>query len=264
MNAHSAWRVIFSSVIGTHHRIKQGVCQDAVYPVHESDFEDDTLIIAVADGLGSASHAAQGAQHAVQIAVHALRSRVTDTSIIESTVMTEVFLEVQQALVQLASELQVTVGSVACTLQLVAMNANQLLIGHIGDGLVLGVYAGESHGTELVNVLSKGGNHNYSNYTYSIVHDNMCEHLTVVDIPQQSYDMYDGVILMTDGAQSLCYEYSIKQPFQPFFARLFEWVNDNQNQPVEVLNAQLAEFFNSDEARDKTEDDITFVFARCQ
>jgi hypothetical protein len=262
MTVNNNWRVISASVIGTHHRTTQGVCQDAMYPVHESDFAHDTLVVAVADGLGSASHAAEGAQYAVQTAVHALRSKISGTSIIESAIMTEVFLEVQQSLVQLAHELQVSVGSVACTLQLVAMNENQLLIGHIGDGLVLGVYAGESHGADLVNVLSKVDNQNYANWTHTITNENMSNFFNIVDIHQQAYDTYDGVILMTDGAQSLCYEYSIKQPYQPFFAELFKWAHANRDQPVTVLNAQLTEFFSSDDAREKTADDATFVLAR--
>lgn len=258
----SAWRVVSASVTGSNHIGSQRGCEDALYPIYESDVAEDILVYAVADGLGSASHAAQGAQCAVLKAVMAMRDRLTTMTIpLESDVVNAVFHDVHQALVQLADQLNVSVNDVACTLQLVVMNAQQLLMGQVGDGLVLGIRTNCADAEPVVQ-LSTMRSKDYGNLTHTMIAHDFVKHLQVTDIRQEEYNQYDGVVLMTDGAQSLCFEYQIMKPFQPFFVELIAWLNQNQTTSVTELNQQLVGFFSSEELRQKSSDDITFVVAR--
>lgn len=258
------WRVVAASVTGINHIHVQRGCEDAFYPSYDANFAADTFVSAVADGLGSASHAAQGAQCAVKCAVTAMNAKLAGNSQpIPSDSLFDVFQAVQQELILLAEELGVDVNEVACTLQLVVMSAHQLLIGHVGDGLVLGIRSrridDDQNPVELLSMMRSKG---FGNLTHTVVGKDLQKHIQVMDIRQNAFDQYDGVILMTDGAQTLCFEYQVKQPYQPFFVQLLTWLDANKSTSITELNNQLAGFFTSDDTRQKSGDDITFVVAQ--
>lgn len=270
MNDELQWRVIASSVVGRSHLDSQRGCEDAFYPHDVSTLDDTTLIIAVADGLGSAKFAAKGAQFAVEKAVtllHAYRNIHGDT--MNPSTIAEIFASVRQELILMADTNHVDVNDYACTLQLVALNSSQLVGGHIGDGLILGV----RHPTRVVDdnvvdILSvmppttKLSEYDYDNATHTVVGPHLTEHLRMFQIDQHNFDRYDGVMLMTDGTQSLCFVYETKQLLQPFFVELINWANQNHEVSVTEMNHQLSQFFLSDDVRRQTRDDITLVFAR--
>lgn len=268
MNDELQWRVIASSVVGRAHLDSQRGCEDAFYPHDASMLNDSTLVIAVADGLGSAKFAAQGAQFAVEKAVTLFRDcRHAQGDTIHLSTISEVFASVRQELILMADTNHVDVNEYACTLQLVALNSSQLVGGHIGDGLILGV----CHPTRVVDdnvvdILSvmppTTKMSEYDNATHTVVGPHLTEHLRMFQIDQHNFDRYDGVMLMTDGTQSLCFVYETKQLLQPFFVELINWANQNHEVSVTEMNHQLSQFFLSDDVRRQTRDDITLVFAR--
>lgn len=265
MTSQIQWRVIATSVTGDYHTVRQQECEDSYYPKDSIEFSDDTLVTAVADGLGSATHAAKGAQFAAEKAVTLLRARIQQSrsELIEPAVIKEVFAEVRNELIALADSQHTDVKEFACTLQLVALNASQIIGGHIGDGLVIGVrhHARISEGV-VVDRLSELMQKMYDNETHSVVGSNFATSLHIIDVHQSAFDMYDGVMLMTDGTQSLCFVYETKQLLQPFFVELINWANQNHEVSVTEMNHQLSQFFLSDDVRRQTRDDITLVFAR--
>jgi serine/threonine protein phosphatase PrpC len=262
------WRVIATSVVGRSHIEAQRGCEDAFYPHNASAFNDSTLVIAVADGLGSATFAAQGAQFAVEKAVTLFHAHChTCGDMIDPCVISEVFASVRQELILMADANHVDVTEYACTLQLVALNASQLVGGHVGDGLILGVRpvssATDDNVVDILSIMPRTTKlSEYDNATHTIVSPYAIEHLRIIQIDQHNFDMYDGVILMTDGAQMLCYEYRSQTLFQSFFVEMMKWIQNNNSQPVSELSQQLTRFFQSDDVIRQTKDDITFVFAR--
>src|SRR5437660_1684991 len=63
------WRVVGASVTGTSHLKRGRDCDDA----HACrQLENGTIVLAAADGAGSATHSAEGARLAVQVALHAV------------------------------------------------------------------------------------------------------------------------------------------------------------------------------------------------
>ncbi|HEY3342098.1 MAG TPA: protein phosphatase 2C domain-containing protein, partial [Anaerolineae bacterium] len=97
------WRVVGASVMGTSHQEMGTPCQDAhAYRVASTG----ELIVAIADGAGSASRSAEGAALVVQFAVDWLTCACQQGSLNDAEVWQEVmrqcFTEAAQALAGLA------------------------------------------------------------------------------------------------------------------------------------------------------------------
>lgn len=128
------WSVIGSSLAGTKH-VKNGApCQDAHHwLVHESG----VLIVAVADGAGSAALSQFGSSIAVRAVVDYLADLITHSVPIDQSAMTTSFQIVREAIAEEASKLGAEARALACTLCVVLIAEDFCIQANVGDSAAI-------------------------------------------------------------------------------------------------------------------------------
>ena len=107
----SKWRTASASVIGTSHLKHQTPCQDFSL----CSLNNDTLICAVSDGAGTASHSDVGARIAVTHFIRSFRD-IADVAAIDRDDMGRFLASLVELLDEEASNNQAAVSDYACTL----------------------------------------------------------------------------------------------------------------------------------------------------
>lgn len=244
------WQYINSSTIGASH-IKVGLpCQDA----HQIIAKENVLIVALADGLGTASLSDTGATLAVSTAIAELESQDITlenqptqwTKLIENA-----FIAAQDALRKEAESASKALREYNTTLIVGIVHPTIAVVGHLGDGAVI-----VQTNTSQLLPLSWPHNEEYVNEVTPLTHATALE-----SVHYKSYtDPIDGVAFLTDGLQTLALEFASGEPYQPFFTPFFDLLS----QPVErdSLSSQLDQFLQSERVCQKTDDDKTLVIAR--
>jgi hypothetical protein len=148
---------------------------------------DGTVIVAVADGLGSAPRSDLGATTATEAAVARVCELVgTDPS----DAATEGLVAARDALEKQAVTEGCELADLACTL-IVAVASERIGIAHIGDGAVIGMHDGDPY------VLAPPGPSEYLNEVDALTADDWDGHIrTVVCL-----DGIDAFAAFTDGCQ---------------------------------------------------------------
>ena len=238
------------SVIGPLHVQMNLPCQDACA------FETFAggLIIAVADGLGSASCSQVGARVAVETAVASAKSALSTengSNVVLSDVLQGAVLAAREALVQRAAEEQCTLRDLACTIIVVASHDSEVAVAHIGDGAVV---ARTQQGLELA---SGPGASEYTNEVCPLTAMNWQESLRLVP----TLHNVECVAVFTDGCQRAAFRKSAEslEPFSGFFGPLFSYAREESNQPE--ATAELERLLSSKKLCENSEDDKTLVVA---
>jgi len=248
----SPWRVVGASAVGTSHTKFGTPCQDAFdYQV----LPTGVLLIALADGAGSANNAHEGSQLAVETAIKTINTQL-QTDIPNSkaewqTVIKYSFETTRTALIEHASTSQIPLREYATTLILVILTDKWSVGGLIGD--CLAVTLNEEEELVVLCVPQKG---EYANTTNFITQDNALDQLQI----EAKADPEMGVAVFSDGLQSLAVNLVQNKPHAPFFTPLFAFtaaIKDDTS-----AEQQLAEFLNSDRVNERTDDDKTLVLAR--
>lgn len=255
INEPSAWRVVCSAVQGVSHVRQDLPCQDA------AGFRllpNDVLLIALADGAGSARFADQGAQVAVQEALFALSTALeaawpADEAGWRSLIL-DTFAETRAAVLQFAGETSEPVREFASTLSCAVLTSDWLIVGQIGDGAVV---AEESAGTLVSVTQPQVQRGEYANETHFLIEEDALEQLVfqVVDHP------INGLAVMSDGLIRLALKMPSQDPFPPFFQPLFGFIRSLGDGPdvMEKAEQQLASFLGSDRVNARTDDDKSLV-----
>ena len=228
----AVWRSLAASVAGAGHRARGVGCEDASCV---EVLDDGTLLMAVADGAGSAPRADEGSTRAVDAAMEAMRAGVALDAVMEGA--------------RLALEPVVAgerLGDRATTLLVVRVGGGVVETAQVGDGAVVVRRAGA---LEVVAADAKG---EYLNETCFLTSDGWREALRFETVPAEGVD---GVAAMTDGLQLVAFDLSTGVPHAPFFAPFFSFVAGDG----EVDG--LAEFLGSDRVGDRTDDDVTLAVA---
>jgi hypothetical protein len=228
----AVWRPLAASVAGAGHRARGVGCEDASCV---EVLDDGTLLIAVADGAGSAPLAAEGSVRAVDAAMEALRAGVDLCAVMEGA--------------RLALEPVVAgerLGDRATTLLVVRAGPATIETAQVGDGAVV-VRRGDT--LEVVAADVKG---EYLNETCFLTSDGWRESLRFDAVDAAGVD---GIAAMTDGLQLVAFDLSTGVPHAPFFAPFFSFAAGDG----EV--AQLAEFLGSERVGERTDDDVTLAVA---
>jgi hypothetical protein len=248
------WQVIGAAVQGLSHQ-KQGLpCQDAL---EYRCLPGGILLVALADGAGSAAHSEQGARTAVQVAVDALALKLESSQPAECCEWVEVFWETfesaRAALIRLAGERDEPLRDFATTLTCLTAMPTQLIVGQLGDGAV--VARGKDGILNTVTTLQRG---EYANETYFLTQEQALEQVAiqVMDLPVQA------LAVMSDGLTRLALKRPTNEPHQPFFEPLFAFVEaavlpNDGSQAKETLTAFLA----SPRVCERTDDDKALVLA---
>jgi len=241
------WRCISASVIGSSHIAQKLPCQDAHATVA---LDDGTLIVAVADGAGSAKRSEEGAQLAVQNSLSYLVEHLQTTHP-ETAAECEILLEealknTRAALGTIAPEEKLR--EVATTLLLTVITDRWLSTVQVGDGAVV---CRNQFGS--FRVLSEKGDSEYINETTFLTSNDYLDHLHRTTLPSEEVN---GLAVFSDGIQLLALRYADNTAHEPFFRSMFEFAET----PTSSC-AEMEEFLLSERVCERTDDDKTLVLA---
>jgi hypothetical protein len=249
------WRILGASVIGTSHINRGSECQDAHAFL---ELRDGTLIVAVADGAGSASRSAEGAKLAVETAVRSLADSLQDVT--NSSTAEELSGLLRTAVTSARARIEeyratnrpdatdcFSIDDFATTLILLTVTKGLIGLAQVGDG-VAAMRANDS-----LLVLTPSSTSEYVNETTFLTSQNYLE-AAYVHV-QQIADV-DAVAAMSDGMQMLAVKYADNSPHPPFFIPLFRFAGS-----LEATDEELASFLRSDRVCSHTDDDKTIVVA---
>jgi serine/threonine protein phosphatase PrpC len=241
------WRVLAASVQGSMHERLELPCQDAFA---DATTPSGALIVAVADGAGSARYAQQGAQCAVQAMVEFLRNLpsdpLTNGGLDEwRALATQAIESVKRALAEQAAQHEATVSDFATTLIGVVATPHAVASVQIGDGaVVLEDAQGQLH------LLTHTRVGEYLNETVFLTSEGALSHAR--------FERWEGtaahLAIFTDGLELLALQLPDATPYPPFFQPLFRFVDS-----PEASAAQLEAFLRSERVRARTDDDLTLV-----
>lgn len=239
--------------------IKSGLpCQDAW---HFEIFDDDSAVLAVSDGLGSAVHSKTGAKTAVFAAVesvgrHFLVSYDKNCRSADLTkndaIVKEAFSSAVKSIQDYSKKNEIPARELACTLIVVFIYKGFVTTGQIGDGAVVGqFFSGD------IKMLSKPQDSEYINEVTPITAENAAYRLIV----NANIKNVKNIAAFTDGCQRavLVKENGIHSPFMPFFKPLFSYsqsAKDSDEASEDVKNLLLSKKIN-----EVSDDDKTLVIA---
>ncbi len=240
------WKIVGSSVVGTSHVRLELPCQDA----HGSMLlPNGTLLLAVADGAGSASRAAEGASLAVQSSLDWLASKLATSEPGEDWEWEELL---RQTLDHARHALEAQAGSgllreLATTLLLAIASENTLATLQVGDGALVCRLGG------VLRVLTPVTDSEYINVTHFITGSTYAQDAVCTVLPAAEID---AIAAFTDGLQYVAISYPQNLAHEPFFGPLFTFA-ENARGDASELEALLG----SPRILEKTDDDKTLLLA---
>ena len=242
------WVLIGATLQGSHHLLEGTSCQDA----QAFYSTQDALLVAIADGLGTALYARQGAQQAVQAAVEAARDRLATVVPNDEAGWLDLLHHTLQGtranLEEEAHRQDASLDDFATTLIFVILTHEWLAAAHIGDGATVLLDADGKFST-----LMPPQNGEYANETFSLTSPDALERI--------AYHVRQGNLqalgLLTDGLQRLSIHQIDGSPHVPFFAPLFQQM-PGISDPTRAAHS-LAGFLASEKVRKLTGDDITLI-----
>ena len=256
MTTRKSWRTVGISSQGGSHTKTGDPCQDAhrwrVLPC-------GTLVIAIADGAGTAALAEIGAKMAVTAALEAvcgsLGAAVRDDDTDEEwRAMLVGGLNAALELLKIeASTRQAALRDFACTLAVAVARPGRMIAAiQIGDGAVV---AQEDGGETFA--VTRPAPSEYLNETTFLI--------SPAAIDGASFTLWRGnlsrIAALTDGLQMLALRMPGGDPHQGFFEPLFRFVAATGS-PVESETA-LRAFLDSSRVRERADDDLTLFLAAC-
>lgn len=251
-----AWNLISASVAGSSHSRDGTPCQDAYQCTLT---ENGWLLIAVADGAGSAKHSQLGAVRAVQAVItwleEALQATVPQDEAGWEGLLFEAFERARAAVLALAAQDDRPARLFASTLTVVIASDDWLVTGQVGDGVVVA----QTASGELLTVLPPQRGE-YANETYFLIADDALDSFTGRIYRQnENLEPLSALAVMTDGLLRLAFDLSEDRPHAPFFKPLLDFAANPKN--LSRAHEQLRAFLDSPRINARTDDDKTLVLA---
>lgn len=246
------WRTVAASKRGSRHEASGANCEDAYQVVQPSP---DVLVIAVADGAGSASFAEVGANIAAEHGVAQVCTgleRAGDT--LDDSVLRRIFEEAMAAsLVAVqadAAHREVDYRELASTLILVIAHREFIAAAQIGDGAT--VIADEAGSLLPLTVPPPT---EYINEAIFLTSTDALQTMQVKVWRGRA----SGVAAFSDGLQMLCMKWPEFEPHAAFFTPLFDFVRNTTDEAKATVG--LESFLLSERVGKLTDDDVTLVLA---
>jgi serine/threonine protein phosphatase PrpC len=248
----SRWHVAAASVRGTSHEHSSRPCQDAHF---WRVLPNDGLVVAVADGAGSALQGQIGAAIAASTAATTLCARLSKSPWPREyagwkACFTMAATGAQDAVDAEATARQVAQRQLATTLILAAATADQVAVMQIGDGAVVV----EDNDGKVIS-LTMPVNGEYANETTFLIAPDALSSAQIRVWPGK----LSSLAAFTDGLQRLALTMPSGAPYVPFFTPLFRFVAAEPN--AKKAHEQITAFLRSERVTDRTDDDLTLVVA---
>lgn len=222
---------------------------ESIEPLPGEDLPLPLLSLFVADGAGSASHAAEGAEAAIQAAASFIEQ--TAGLRLDDETATECVAAVRASIHARAEASGLTGRDYACTFLGVLSSPSATLAMQVGDGgIVLDVGAG-------LELSIPPMNGEYANMTRFVTDEDALDALTTMIYPAPA----SRVAVFSDGLERLAIDLSSLRPHAPLFERLFTVLGKASKAADEEVRAALERFLNSPAVNERTDDDKTLAMA---
>lgn len=256
-----AWQVTAASQVGSSHHRKGEPCADN-FTVRQSG---STLILAIADGAGSALFGADGAKiasrNAVEVADSFLSQAIFPPQDHQDTLRQILVETLAKSLVEIdrlcveregGAGRQIHRTDFHATLLVAILFESSLIAGNIGDGWLI---ARDGEGRLWTVAPPQRGE--YCNETFFLTSEDSLQETVIEVIPAANLD---AIALMTDGTAWFAVDLEARRPSESLFAKLFAFAADS-SQPEGQKEIELAAFLSSEAVCRKTDDDKTLVLA---
>lgn len=247
------WRCISASVTGPSHERSGTPCQDSCLTQELSRLGEDSLIVCVADGAGSASRSDDGSR----LACEALVEQATAFYDAHSGSFAQVgeaealawCREARFRIEQLADLRGENPREYATTLLAAFLSPGCAAFLQIGDGAIVARRGG------AIGVVFWPQSGEYANTTVFLTGDPLDRNLQFA----AAEGGFDDLALMTDGIERLALSFEQRTPHPPFFDPLFQALRAAPDPAA--LAPELERFLDSDSMKSRSDDDKTVVLA---
>ena len=250
----SVWKVTGCSTQGLAHEKLGLPCQDA-HAWHQPG--NGLLLVAVADGAGSAPLAHIGAPLGCQAALAGLRAQLESVSEAGpdfgfnwSEILRQAVAAARTDLQREADARHVSISELATTLIVVVACPELLAAIQIGDGAIV-----LAESDEAMRCIGRPAQSEYLNETTFVT--------SATAMSEGEPVIFKGAIsrfaVLTDGLQMASLRMPEAEPHPGFFAPLFRFLEGAKS--VEELQTELGSFLQSPRVRQRTDDDVTVVIA---
>ena len=242
------WHLIGASAVGSQHNQNTTPCQDDFSFKKFSPF----AVIAVADGLGSAPYSDLGAKIAVNSAVDSIGSIIASNNISNLRDISKCgVISARNDIEIRARQAGRSIKEFACTIIVVTLHADRIVVAHIGDGAVV---AKKTNGN--LELISGPGDSEYANEVVPLTSSEWMNAMRVTS----AHDVM-GIMVFTDGLQRaiLKNEFGNLFPFSGFCDPVFNYIAEQRD----MLEAkkELASLLNSEKVCNNSDDDKTLIVA---
>jgi len=211
----------------------------------------EAIVLAVADGAGTAEHSAEGAQRAVdQVLTTILGEALPDDIPGWYALIGQAFSNAREAVERVAREEDVELRQFASTLLCAVATTDQLVVGQLGDGTVV---AQTVDGDLFAATAPQHGE--YVNETLFLT---MPDALDLVEITVHAQPVR-ALAAFSDGLTRLAIKVVDNSPHAPFFDPLFGFCAQMEDESE--ARKHLAAFLDSDRVCARSDDDKTLVLA---
>jgi hypothetical protein len=246
------WKLLFQSVRGTAHERAGRPCQDSCLVRLWRRGPEPVLVVACADGAGSASDADAGARLACRGAVGLVLDDLRDglpVAEIERDTVLSWHERLRRQLRDEAGRRNLDVHQLACTLLLAVVGERAAALSQVGDGAIV-LCEGDAYRTVFW-----PQNGEYANTTNFLTDKAFADNL--------AFDLRRGPVdelaLFTDGLQMLSLNFADRSVHQPFFQPMFRKLRSAA--AGEGLARALRNFLRSPAVNERSDDDKTLVLA---
>lgn len=257
METTSSWRLALASAIGTSHVASGSTCQDRAAHAFLTGIEGPVLVLAVADGAGSAAHSEIGSWLATKTLLERIEAYLDDggrLADLDRPVALAWLEEVAQALENHAAAVGDAVRDYACTLLAAIVGEGHTAFFQIGDGAIV-VSDGQDDGWSYVFWPQHG---EFANTTNFVLSANASEALEFELAPRGVPEL----ALFSDGIEKLVLHDATRSVHEGFFNKMFLPVRRLEQPGLdENLSAELERYLSSPLICERTDDDKTLVLA---
>ncbi len=244
------WKAIGQSVVGTSHLKEQRHCQDFSQYVKCQIGDENSLLIGVSDGAGSAQYSHIGSQ---EVIVALLRQAASHDRPIAEISLEDIktwFGNALEHLNSVAARENIGVEHLACTALIAVLGERHAVFAQVGDGAWIielnGVYG----------AVTWPQNGEFVNETKFITSPDAFDSIQFQKciLPQNA-----AAAGFTDGIQALALNFAAKTVHVPFFQPMFAALRECDDETS--LLSPLISFLSSDRVNERTDDDKTLVLA---
>lgn len=251
----SQWRIAWASNRGAKNQRRKVACQDYADSIKIPTPHSDTIVAAIADGMGSAELGRTGAICSVTSAIikagRMLRKR---EQAISGHHMEYILNASMNSACMSLGDLVEGSGTprrqYATTLLLLIYTQGMLGVAQIGDGAAV---VSEGNGEYVTFAKPKRGE--YANETVSVASRRALQSCQI-DIARADIRQ---IALFTDGMVNLVLDSKTQEPHHPFFAKTFDWLRNERKESW--INSEVKGLLKSEAVCKRTDDDTTFLLA---